>query len=112
MGSREKDMIVGKKLKTLGERMHHVAAPVRSDADNAFLPVSSAPGKRREVESGGSCCSHSIGRGIRLLEYRPRQEEGSRFDWDGSCCSGSIGRGLRLLEYTRWQEAGSRVDSD
>ena len=53
-------------------------------------------------DSDGSCCSSrcSIGRGLHLVQYRPRQEAGSRGDSDGSCCSESCsesnGRGLRL----------------
>ena len=63
------------------------------------------------VDSVGSCCSCSIGCGIRLLVYCPLQKAGSSVDSDGSCCSCSIGRGLRLLEY-RPRQAGSELDLD
>ena len=59
------------------------------------------------VESDGSCCSDKIGRGLRLLKYRPQQEAGNRIESDGSCCSDKIGRGLRLLKYRLQEEAGN-----
>ena len=67
-------------------------------------------GTRTELH--GSCCSRSIGRGLRLLEYRPWHWSGRHVDSDGSCFLCSIGRGLRLLEYRPRQEAGCRVDSE
>ena len=80
------------------------AASARSDADYAFL--STAPGRRREAVWTRT---EAAARGrLCLLEYRPRQEAGSRVDSDGSCCSRWVGCGLRLLEYRPRQEAGSR----
>ena len=52
----------------------------------------------------------SAGRGLRLLEYRPRLKAGNEICLDGRCCLRSVGRGLRLLEYRPQQEAGNHVD--
>ena len=65
------------------------------------------------MDSDGSCCSRSVGCGLRLREYRPRQEAGSRVDSDRSCCSRSVGCGLLLHEYSFLKgEAGNCVESD
>ena len=55
------------------------------------------------MDSGGSCCSCSIGRGLRLLEYCPQQEAGSQLDLDldldGRCrLRRGLGPLLRLVE--------------
>ena len=93
------------------------AARVRSDADYAFLSTASGRTPQEagsSVDSDGSGCSCSSGRGLRLFEYSPKQEAGSSVDLDGSCCSCPIGSGLlvRLFEYRPQQEAGSSVDAD
>ena len=89
-------------------------SPRTAAAASAQLNADYAAASLSRVDSDGSCCSRSIGSGIRPPEYRlysPLPEGGSRVDSDRSCCSSSIRRGLRLLEDRPWQEAGSRVDS-
>ena len=76
--------------------------------DFAFL--STAPGWMREVRSARKLLlTPSVGRGLHLLEYRPRLDAGDLLELR---LLHPIGRGLRLLEYSPRLEAGSEICLD